>query len=107
MKVKIVKEVKRSDGLWRFACGDVLIFDKAESVDMLTFSGRTHSTYLMNKNVKWSNGDVFPRPPKRAGKKKQFSFLRFQSVFVLLKPFEFFEICSDFYTSKNDGEMYY
>ena len=23
MKVKIVKEVKRSDGLWRFACGDV------------------------------------------------------------------------------------
>ena len=24
MKVKIVKEVKRSDGLWRFACGDVL-----------------------------------------------------------------------------------
>ena len=25
MKVKIVKEVKRSDVLWRFACGDVLI----------------------------------------------------------------------------------
>ena len=24
MKVEIVKEVKRSDGLWRFACGDVL-----------------------------------------------------------------------------------
>ena len=24
MKVNIVKEVKRSDGLWRFACGDVL-----------------------------------------------------------------------------------
>ena len=24
MKVKIVKEVKRSDCLWRFACGDVL-----------------------------------------------------------------------------------
>ena len=24
MKVIIVKEVKRSDGLWRFACGDVL-----------------------------------------------------------------------------------
>ena len=23
IKVKIVKEVKRSDGLWRFACGDV------------------------------------------------------------------------------------
>ena len=23
MKAKIVKEVKRSDGLWRFACGDV------------------------------------------------------------------------------------
>ena len=23
MKVKIVKKVKRSDGLWRFACGDV------------------------------------------------------------------------------------
>ena len=23
MKVKIVKEGKRSDGLWRFACGDV------------------------------------------------------------------------------------
>ena len=23
MKVKIVQEVKRSDGLWRFACGDV------------------------------------------------------------------------------------
>ena len=23
MKVEIVKEVKRSDGLWRFACGDV------------------------------------------------------------------------------------
>ena len=23
MKVNIVKEVKRSDGLWRFACGDV------------------------------------------------------------------------------------
>ena len=23
MKVKIVEEVKRSDGLWRFACGDV------------------------------------------------------------------------------------
>ena len=23
MKVKIVKEMKRSDGLWRFACGDV------------------------------------------------------------------------------------
>ena len=26
MEVKIVKEVKRSDGLWRFACGDVLEF---------------------------------------------------------------------------------
>ena len=26
MKVKIVKEVKRSDSLWRFACGDVLDF---------------------------------------------------------------------------------
>ena len=26
MKVKIVKEVKRSDGLWRFACGDVFHF---------------------------------------------------------------------------------
>ena len=25
MKVLIVKEVKRSDGLWRFACGDVLL----------------------------------------------------------------------------------
>ena len=25
MKVKIVKEVKRSDGLWRFACGDVFV----------------------------------------------------------------------------------
>ena len=24
MKVRIVKEVKRGDGLWRFACGDVL-----------------------------------------------------------------------------------
>ena len=24
MKVRMVKEVKRSDGLWRFACGDVL-----------------------------------------------------------------------------------
>ena len=23
MKVRIVKEVKKSDGLWRFACGDV------------------------------------------------------------------------------------
>ena len=23
MKVKIVQEVKRSDGLWRFACGDI------------------------------------------------------------------------------------
>ena len=27
MKVEIVKELKRSDGLWRFACGDVL-FDR-------------------------------------------------------------------------------
>ena len=26
MKVKIVKEVKRSDVLWRFACGDVLVW---------------------------------------------------------------------------------
>ena len=26
MKVRIVKEVKRSDGLWRFACGDVFAF---------------------------------------------------------------------------------
>ena len=26
MKLKIVKEVKRSDGLWRFACGDVSEF---------------------------------------------------------------------------------
>ena len=26
MKVEIVKEVKRSDGLWRFACGDVFSF---------------------------------------------------------------------------------
>ena len=26
MKVKIVKEVKRSDGLWRFACVNVLVF---------------------------------------------------------------------------------
>ena len=25
MKVKIVKEVKRSDFLWRFACGDVFL----------------------------------------------------------------------------------
>ena len=25
MKVRIVKEVKRSDGLWRFACGDVFL----------------------------------------------------------------------------------
>ena len=27
MKVKIVKEVKKSDGLWRFACGDVSIWE--------------------------------------------------------------------------------
>ena len=27
MKVRIVKEVKRSDGLWRFACGDVCIWN--------------------------------------------------------------------------------
>ena len=26
MKVKIVKKVKRSDSLWRFACGDVYIY---------------------------------------------------------------------------------
>ena len=26
-EVKIVKEVKRSDGLWRFACGDVSSID--------------------------------------------------------------------------------
>ena len=26
MKVEIVKEVKRSDGLWRFACGDVFVY---------------------------------------------------------------------------------
>ena len=26
MKVKMVKEVKRSDGLWRFACGDVYVY---------------------------------------------------------------------------------
>ena len=26
MKVNIVKEVKRSDALWRFACGDVLYY---------------------------------------------------------------------------------
>ena len=26
MKVKIVEEVKRSDGLWRFACGDVFYY---------------------------------------------------------------------------------
>ena len=28
MKVKIVQEVKRSDGLWRFACGDVWSLNK-------------------------------------------------------------------------------
>ena len=25
-EVRIVKEVMRSDGLWRFACGDVFVF---------------------------------------------------------------------------------
>ena len=30
MKVKIVKEVKKSDGLWRFACGDVFFQNPVE-----------------------------------------------------------------------------
>ena len=33
MKVKIVKEVKRSDGLWRFACGDVFILKGLSQLD--------------------------------------------------------------------------
>ena len=32
MKVEIVKEVKMSDGLWRFACGDVLSFCHMEAL---------------------------------------------------------------------------
>ena len=33
MKVKIVKEVKRSDDLWRFACGDVYILNEDQMLD--------------------------------------------------------------------------
>ena len=33
MKVIIVKEVKRSDGLWRFACGDVFNWDWLHIID--------------------------------------------------------------------------
>ena len=38
IKVKIVKEVKRSDGLWRFACGDVFHFTwlRDDSLFLLT-----------------------------------------------------------------------
>ena len=32
MKVKIVKEVKKSDGLWRFACGDVLVSEGSKNL---------------------------------------------------------------------------
>ena len=37
MKVKIVKEVKRSDSLWRFACGDVYFFDYVDFLDYFDF----------------------------------------------------------------------
>ena len=35
MKVKIVKEVKKSDGLWRFACGDVFYLKRLDVVSVV------------------------------------------------------------------------
>ena len=36
MKVKIGKEVKKSDGLWRFACGDVFFLGSEPFYKYLT-----------------------------------------------------------------------
>ena len=46
MKVKIVIEVKRSDGLWRFACGDVSALQHDESWVINWFSPTT----IINEN---------------------------------------------------------
>ena len=32
---EIVKEVKRNDSLWRFACGDALLYRVASAVDII------------------------------------------------------------------------
>ena len=46
MKVKIVKEVKKSDGLWRFACGDVFKFMRSDRT--YTKAGEWFLCYALN-----------------------------------------------------------
>ena len=46
MKVRIDKEVKRSDGLWRFACGDVLYME---------------GTTMVSRTLLISEGPLFER----------------------------------------------
>ena len=56
MKVKIVKEVKRSDGLWRFACGDV--FATEASRLFLEPESKTVEMKVSNCNKQNSNGQT-------------------------------------------------
>ena len=58
MKVKIVKEVKRSDGLWRFACGDVFLLTPSLNSTLNLISGNLD---ILSGNIlrKFSCEDCF------------------------------------------------
>ena len=55
MKVKIVKEVKRSDSLWRFACGDV--FSSSEALLSVRFMFASYHIWLVAKQAAWKHNN--------------------------------------------------
>ena len=61
MKVRIVKEVKRSDGLWRFACGDVYHLHLISLLTLLlicTHVNHHQGSRTFHKNIIWG-GQIF------------------------------------------------
>ena len=78
MKVKMVKEVKRSDDLWRFACGDVFF----PNVTLLLRASQPAATFCLKRcqvlHLNWVSSVVASRPatsflPKRQFCKKKIS----------------------------------
>ena len=56
MKVKIVREVKRSDGLWRFACGDVFLQALGGKFEHHFGPQRMALYHCSNYTRMWENG---------------------------------------------------
>ena len=60
MKVKIVKEVKRSDGLWRFACGDVFTLISIDTIELVLVIILYQGACLAQKNLHFASTDISP-----------------------------------------------